>query len=176
MKKFDPTNFVNDINGIRMEGLGYAKGFGLTEKGSILDSGDPVIELIADRVLEISRFLMDAGVITEDMLVSHFPVLGSRAQVEEREELLDDINAALRPYYDDAFDSLFDASEALLQQFLDYEEEEDEEEDDVVLEDEEEEDKVDFESLSDLDKELFLAEREEEEEENEDNFDELITL
>ena len=173
IRKFDPSDFVDDINGIRFEGLGYGRGFGVAEKGSILESGGPVLDLVSDRVLEVSRFLMDAGIITEDMLVSHFPVLGSRAQVKEREELLDDINAALNPYYVDAFDSLFDASEALLKQFNDYEEEDEESEGEhsVGLEDEEEED---FESLSELDKELLLAEREEEEDEDDSLDDEII--
>ena len=161
IRKFDPTEFDDDVNGIRFEGLGYGRGFGVAEKGSILESGDPVLALIGDRVLEISRFLMDAGILTQSMIVSHFPVLESYAQVDEREKLIDDINAALEPYYgDEAFENLFNASKALLDQFLDYEEEEDEDENG-------ESDTRQYESLSELDKEILLADREEEEENDE---------
>lgn len=164
IRKFDPTEFDDDVTGIRFEGLGYGRGFGVAEKGSLLDSGDPVLDLIADRVLEISRFLMDAGILTQSMIASHLPVLASQAQVDEREELIDDINAALEPYYgDEAFENLFDASKALLDQFLDYEEEEAEEDDDEY----DESDTMQHESLSEIDKELLLAEREEEEDEDE---------
>jgi len=174
IRKFDPTEFDDDVNGIRFEGLGYGRGFGVAEKGSILESGDPVLALIGDRVLEISRFLMDAGILTQSMIASHIPVLESQAQVDEREELIDDINAALKPYYgDEAFENLFDASKALLDQFLDYEEEENKEDDEEVAVDRSFEDddlhdsyidSENFESLSVLDKEILLAERKEEEE------------
>ena len=158
-------------------GLGYGRGFGVADKGSILDSGDPVLFLISNRVLAISRFLIDAEIITEEMLASHLLVSESQTQVDEREELLYGINNALNPYYVDAFDNLFDASEALLKQFQDYEDEEEDEEAEgehpVAPGDEEEED---FESLSELDKELLLAEREEEEDEDKDDEDDEITL
>lgn len=85
-RTFDPTKFDNDINGVRFEGLGYAKGFGVADRGSILDSGDPVIDLISDRVLEISRFLMDAGLITDNMMASHLPILESNIETQAKLE------------------------------------------------------------------------------------------
>ena len=134
IKNFDPSDFDDDILGIRFVGLGYGRGFEVAAKGSILDSDDPVLDKIADRVVEISQFLL---VEEED---------------EEEEELIDDINAVLRPDSDDeAFENLVDAAKALLGRFLDYDEEEDDEEDTMQ-----------YESLSELDKEILLAEREEE--------------
>ena len=85
-RNYDPTNFRNDIDGIRFKGLGYAKGFGVAARGSILQSGDPVIELIAYRIIVISRFLMDAGIITDNMLASHFPVLESNISAKAKLE------------------------------------------------------------------------------------------
>ena len=131
IKNFDPSNFDDDIIGIRFVGLGYGRGFEVAAKGSILDSEDPVLDKIADRVVEISL------VEEED---------------EEEEELSDDINAVLRPDSDDdAFENLVDAAKALLGRFLEYDDEEDDEEDTMQ-----------YESLSELDKEILLAEREEE--------------
>ncbi len=84
IRKFDPTDFVNDVIGIRFVGLGYGRGFGVAAKGSILHSGDPVLELMAGRVLEISRFLLDAEIITKSMLESRFPFLASNTESRAR--------------------------------------------------------------------------------------------
>lgn len=132
IKNFDPSDFDDDIIGIRFVGLGYGRGFEVAAKGSILDSEDPVLDKIADRVFEISQFLL--------------------VEEEDEEELIDDINAVLRPDSDDdTFENLVDAAEALLGRFLEYDDEEDDEEDTMQ-----------YESLSELDKEILLAEREEE--------------
>ncbi len=90
-RKYDPTNFRNDIDGISFRGLGYAKGFGVAARGSILNSGDPVIDLIANRVLEISRFMMEAGIITDDRMASHLPVLESN--IEAQAKLASEVDA-----------------------------------------------------------------------------------
>ena len=86
IRKFDPENFVNDVIGISFVGLGYGRGFGVADKGSILDSGDPILDLIANRVLEISRFMMDAGIITENSLAYHLPVLESNKESQSKLE------------------------------------------------------------------------------------------
>lgn len=91
ISKFDPTDFVNDVIGIRFVGLGYGQGFGVAGKGSILDSGDPVLDLISHRVLEVSLFLLDAGIITKSMLESCFPVLASNT--EARVKLSSEVDA-----------------------------------------------------------------------------------
>lgn len=90
-KNYDPTNFRNDIDGLRFKGLGFARGFDVAARESILHSGDPVVELIADRALEISRFLLDAGIITDNMLASHLPVLESN--IEAQAKLTSEVDA-----------------------------------------------------------------------------------
>ena len=184
IRKFDPTNFVDDVIGIRFVGLGYGLGFGVADKGSILDSGDPVLYLIADRVLEISRFFLDADIITKDMLVSHLPVLESRAQNEELEKLreaVDDyeeemdgllvqVNKVLSKVYEAEFSYLKDALGALIVEYREALEEEDE--------DEEEYDEVEnvgseyeepVKPMTALDREIQLSERELQAGEEEDN-------
>ncbi len=79
------------------------------------------------------------------------------------EELIDEINVALD--VEEGFDNLIDAAEALLDQFLESDEEEDEapeyvEEGTMVVV----EGAMDYESLSELDKELLIGEAEEDEE------------
>jgi len=154
---YDPEDFEEDIKRVQVRGLGRGKGTEREWSVSIFeDEDDPVFIKLRDRIVKLYSLFFD----DED-------------RSEEWNDLLDDINAALNPYYVDAFDSLFDASEALLKQFNDYEEEDEESEGEhsVVLEDEEEED---FESLSELDKEILLAEREEEEDEDDSLDDEII--
>ncbi len=77
--------------------------------------------------------------------------------LSEEEELMDDINVALA--VDEGFDNLIDAAEALLDQFLESDEEvpEHTEEGTMVVV----EGAVDYESLSELDKEILLGEAEE---------------
>ncbi len=89
--------------------------------------------------------------------------LSSRAY----EKLIWEINDALEPYYEDTFDSLFDAAEALLAQFLEYDEEEEDndgpeytEEGALVTGNQEGAD----ESLSALDKEIRIWDAEEDDE------------
>lgn len=79
-------------------GLGYGRGFAVNGRGSILDSGDPVLDKISDRMA-----------VLYDMFYED----------NEVEELLDEVNEAVDGYYD----NLFDATMELLDLFLDYQEE-----------------------------------------------------
>ena len=93
---------------------------------------------------------------------------------EEWDDLLSDINTALSPYYVDDFKNLFDAADALLEQFKDYEEEneapEHTAEGALVIAHHGGEDAVEAES--ELDREIRLGEAAEEEDEDDDNVDE----
>lgn len=76
------------------------------------------------------------------------------------EELIWEINDALEPYYE-PFDNLFDAAEALLAQFLEEEaaDEDDEEDDDDEFSDGSYHEEP-AQPMTDLDRELQIAERE----------------
>ena len=115
-------------------------------------------------MLEISRFLLDAEIITEAMLASHFSVLESRAQDEELEELqksvdeyeeemdglLAQVNDALSDVYEEEFRYLEDAVEALITEYYEaVEEAEDEAEED--------EDEDHAPPMTDLDRELQIG-------------------
>jgi len=117
----------------------------------LLDGSDPaLLALISDRVAVIHDLLF------ED-------------RSEERDDLIDDINAALDVEY--GFDNLIDAADALLGQFLESDEEEiPEHTDEAVLA--MVEGAANFESLSELDKEILLGEAAEE---GKDEAEEYIT-
>ncbi len=148
IKHYDPTDFVKDILILLLRGLGKGKGFEVSERYSLLDGSDPaLLALIRDRVAVVHDFLFED---VED---------------EERDDLIDDINAVLD--IDEGFDNLIDAAEALLDQFLESDEEEiPEHTDEAVLA--MVEGAAKFESLSELDKEILIGEAEEDEEEGED--------
>ena len=147
IKKFDPSDSDLDITVIQLRGLGKGKGFEIVDEYSILSGEHPeLLELISDRVA-----------IVHDLLF----------ETDDSEELLDDINAVLRPdYEDEAFENLVDAAKALLDQFLDYDEEDN---------DEEENDDLPVETI---DKELWIADHEEDNDDEEEDIsdpDEDIT-
>lgn len=141
IRSFDPSNFDDDVIGIRFVGLGRGRGFEVAAKGSLLDSEAPVLDKIADRVAEVYDLFFET---------------------DDSEELLEEINEALEPYYDESFDegfdNLIDAAIALLNQFL--EQKEDDNDDDESI------DTQDFEDLSDTDKEIWIVEHEEDDEED----------
>ena len=144
--RYDPSNFDNDILIVKFRGLGRGKGFEVAEKYSLLDGSNPaLLALIRDRVAVIHDFLYEN-------------------RSEDQDDLIDDINAALDVH--EGFDNLHDATKALLGQFLESDEVEDKgpaytEEGALVVGDQGSHD--DYESLTELDKEIRLGEAAEEE-------------
>lgn len=142
VRLYDPEDFEDDIKRVQVRSLGRGKGTERAWTVSIFeDEDDPIFLKLRDRITKLHSLFFD----DEDMS-------------DEEEELLDDINAALEPYYEDPFDNLIGAALALLDQFLDYEEEDNEDEND-------ESDTGQDESLSELDKVILLLEQDEEEDE-----------
>ncbi len=147
IKGYDPSNFEVDVLGLSFVGLGRGRGFDVSKKESLLDTGDSVLELISDRLAEVYDLFYGT---------------------DEVEELTDEINEALGADYA----TLFDAAMDLLSRYQDYQEEEEDEEeesmDSIVLDEEEDEDEKPLiveeeeeEPLSELDREILIAEREE---------------
>ncbi len=143
IRHYDPTNFVKDILIILKRGLGKGKGFEEVDRYSLLDGSDPeLLDLISDRVAVLYDMLYEK--VEDD---------------KDDDKLIDDINAVLDVY--DVFDNLHDAAEALLNQLLEYDEEEvpeHTEEGALVVVDQEGAD--DYESLTELEKELRMGEEE----------------
>ena len=101
IRGYTPSNFEVDVLGLSFVGLGRGRGFEVSEKESILDSDDPVLDVIANRVAE---------------------VYGLFFEPDEVEELTGEINENLGTDHG----TLFDAAMDLLSRYQ--EEEEDEEE------------------------------------------------
>lgn len=58
MERFDPTGYDLDISAVEVTGLGRGRGFKEVGKYSILDPGNPTVELIKDRVLALAQMLL----------------------------------------------------------------------------------------------------------------------
>lgn len=71
---FDPTGFDLDIYGVEVTGLGRGKGVKVTGMYSILKPGDATIELIKDRILELSRILLENGCLKPDEVLSSLKI------------------------------------------------------------------------------------------------------
>ena len=66
LKSFNPDNFDPDILAVNVKGRGRGKGVRVTEKYSIVQPGNPTIELIKNRMLVLLRVLLD-----DDSLLYH---------------------------------------------------------------------------------------------------------
>ncbi|GAH42748.1 unnamed protein product [marine sediment metagenome] len=137
VRYYEPEDFEDDIKRVQVRGKGRGKGTEREWTVSVFDDGDdPLFFKLRDRISKLYFLFFD----DEDMS-------------DEEEELLDDINTALKLYYEYPFDNLIGAALALLAQFRDHEEEEDDDEDDVVSEDDDEDEEVESEESEDEDDE-----------------------
>ena len=117
----------------------------------------------------VSTRYYDPTNFRDDILLVQVRGLGRGKGVEivEKYSLLDGSDPELLDLISDRVAVLYD----LL--YEDVKDDEDEADHSVDHEDEEEEEKVDFESLSELDKQIFLAEQEEEDEEEDEDINDL---
>ena len=99
ISQYDPSEYVEDVIGIQLKGLGRGRGFSIAYEGSLLESDNPVVDLIANRVKVLHTMFYEGDSV---------------------EELLDEINEAL----DTGYDNLLDAAVDLLSRLEDYREEE----------------------------------------------------
>ena len=143
VRLYDPEGFENDIKLVQVHGKGRGKGTERAWTVSIFEDEDaPIFLKIRDRMLTL--YLLFYG--------------------DEEEELLDETNKEL----DTNHDTLFDAHSDLLSRYQDYVDEEDEEDDEETDDDNNNDDddnnitvKPDnWDSLSELDKELCIFENE----------------
>ena len=68
---FDPGSLDDDIYAVSFRGLGRGRGFKVTEKRSLLDSleSEETVSAIADRTLQIAKFLRDEGTISDKEII-----------------------------------------------------------------------------------------------------------
>jgi uncharacterized coiled-coil DUF342 family protein len=64
LKSFDPTEYDLDIITVEVAGLGRGRGFKEVSSSSILVPGDPTVELIKNRILDLSKMLLDSKCLT----------------------------------------------------------------------------------------------------------------
>ena len=70
VRLYDPTKFDPDIYAIQKVGLGRGRGFKVTDQYSILNKENPTVELIKDRILLLSKTLIDNGCLTSKEILS----------------------------------------------------------------------------------------------------------
>jgi hypothetical protein len=59
LNHFDPSEFKDDIYAVEVRGLGRGRGVKVSEHYSILKPGDETVELIKDRILDLTRLLLE---------------------------------------------------------------------------------------------------------------------
>lgn len=167
LNRFKPEELEDIIELIEMRSLGRARGWKETARYSALDN-EELMGRIADRCLIILRLIGKEVTTPEDEdleeeLRDRIEELSGFVDEyeEEMDELLADVNRALPNVYEE-FDTLEEALKALIVEYHEAleEEDDDEEEENDEDDDEEDDDNDEREPLSELDKELLIAERE----------------
>jgi hypothetical protein len=69
LRRYDPTDFADDILVQNVRGLGRGRGFAVVGRRSILDDAE-ITRLIGERVLTIARLLLDHDRLSTDDVVS----------------------------------------------------------------------------------------------------------
>ena len=64
LSRFNPEILDNDVYLVSFRGLGRGKGFIKSGEHSILHPGDPTVELIKNRMLEIIGFFIEKNCVT----------------------------------------------------------------------------------------------------------------
>jgi uncharacterized protein YukE len=71
---FDPSGFDSDIYAVEVQGLGRGRGVKVVGQHSILQRGDATIELIKNRILELSGVLLESGCLKPEEVVSSLKI------------------------------------------------------------------------------------------------------
>jgi chromosome segregation ATPase len=84
---FDPSGFSDDIYCVEVVGLGRGRGVKVTEKYSILNPGDATIELIKNRIFDLSKLLLNSGCLNREELLSSLEInVADPAEISSLEE------------------------------------------------------------------------------------------
>lgn len=162
IRKYDPSDYVIDILAVATKGEGRGGGTSVVDKKSIFSLGmEDLAEIISDRIFDLCSLFFEAEDEEE------------RKKEEEQEELVDellqDINVEICRQHPKGFNTLFEASAALLRVHrrhkVDEEDEEDDKEEDYIEDGEmydpaaDSQREEDYSEMSELDRELLRAEK-----------------
>lgn len=169
LNRFKPEDFEEVIELIEMQSQGRARGWKEIARYSALED-EELMGRIADRCRVILKMIGDEVTPPEDAeleeeLRDRIEEIQETADgyEEEMDGLLVQVNEALSEVYEEEFDTLEAALKALITEYLEaLEEAEDDNEEDEDEDDEEDDDNDDDEGepLSEIDKEIRIAERE----------------
>jgi hypothetical protein len=70
LKHFNLSDFDREIYAVQVVGLGRGRGVKVTGKHSILQNDDPTVQLIKDRILELSNLLLEHGCLERKEIIS----------------------------------------------------------------------------------------------------------
>ena len=93
LKHFDPTRFTDDVYEVEVTGLGRGKGVTVTGTHSILQPGDATIELVKDRILEISKILLDSNCLESREVLSKLRIQTvNPAELAKRDKVIESLS------------------------------------------------------------------------------------
>ena len=106
IRLYDPTEFDLDITAIQKVGLGRGKGFKVIDTFSILAKGDPTVEMIKDRILLLSKALLDNDCLSRRDVLSALQIRVVPPRVlKARNQVIEDLtteNISLKSQLDKA--------------------------------------------------------------------------
>ncbi len=173
---FNPDDYDDDIKCVEMRSLGRAKGFEVTKRFSALGD-EELMNMISSRCYAILKIVGEE--VTETFMVTDVEnrlrdkIVELQSSLDSYEEEMDGIlakvNDVLIDIYEEEFVNLEKAMDALITEYQEVMEEA-EDEDEEAEDDDEVEYAEAFESRSELDREILLAERAEAKTENNGDF------
>lgn len=87
LSRFNPEILDNDVYLVSFRGLGRGKGFIKSGEHSILHPGDPTVELIKNRMLEIIGFFIEKNCVTLNEILNVIQLPDPRLLLNDKEVL-----------------------------------------------------------------------------------------
>ena len=98
LRFFNPSSFDADIYAVEVKGLGRGKGVKVTDKYSILEPGNEVVEKIGSRLLELLEILFDKGCLEPYDVYKVLPENFRDEIIEDYVDELDELRGRLAEY------------------------------------------------------------------------------
>ena len=91
LSSFDPTGYDLDITAVEVKGLGYGRGFKEVSNSSILSPGDPTVELIKNRILDLSKMLLDCKCLEPKEVYQILPYRTDPGETAKKDKIIEDL-------------------------------------------------------------------------------------
>ena len=96
LSHFDPSGFDRDKYAVEVIGLGIGRGVRVTGTRSILQGGDPTVQLIKDRILELSNLLLEHSCMERKEIITKMGLESSDPEeIGKRDKVIADLSGEI---------------------------------------------------------------------------------